>query len=294
MQLVSYNIQYAKGKDDRINIDRIATAIEAADIIALQEVERNWLRSNMADQPAAIVAKLPMHHWVYGPYFDVDASSVDATGKVLNRRRQFGVMILSRWPILSSRLHILPKFATDPIFNMTAGFLETVIACPGGPLRVYALHLTDVTPAERLVQIERLFEVVRRAPIEGGAWTGYDPAWQTEGGPSPMPSEAILLGDFNLLPGSPEYEALVGPMDRKFGYGRVNVSHRLVDAWVATGHAEEDGITFPAEPAKGHDLACRIDYAFVTLSLVGRLKKCWIDSAAQGSDHQPLWIELAD
>ena len=109
-----------------------------------------------------------------------------------------------------------------------------------------------------------------------------------------MPAEAVLLGDFNLLPSSPEYEALVGPMDRKFGYGRVNVSHRLVDAWVATGQAEESGITFPAEPAKGYDLACRIDYAFVTLDLVHRLKKCWIDNAAQGSDHQPVWVELAD
>jgi hypothetical protein len=32
-------------------------------------------------------------------------------------------MTLSRWPILSSRLHILPKYATDPLSNMVAGFL---------------------------------------------------------------------------------------------------------------------------------------------------------------------------
>lgn len=294
MRLVAYNTQFARGKDDRIDIGRVTAAVADADIVALQEIERNWRRSGMADQPAEIAARLPQHHWVYGPYFDVDASATDSAGKVDNRRRQFGVMILSRWPILSSRLHILPKFATDPIFNMTAGFLEAVIACPGGPLRVYAVHLTDVTPDERLAQIARLFEVLRSAPIEGGAWTGHDADWQTEGGPAPMPREAVLLGDFNLLPGSPEYEALVGPIDRKFGYGRVNVSHRLVDSWVATGHAENEGVTFPAEPTKGYDLACRIDYAFVTLDLVHRLKKCWIDSAAQGSDHQPVWLELAD
>lgn len=294
MRLVAYNTQYARGKDDRIDIGRITAAVAEADIISLQEIERNWQRSAMADQPAEIAARLPHHHWVYGPYFDVDASSAAADGKVFNRRRQFGVMILSRWPILSSRLHILPKFATDPTFNMTAGFLEAVIACPGGPLRVYSVHLTDVTPDERLAQIARLFEILRNAPIEGGAWTGHDPEWQTGGGSSPMPAEAVLLGDFNLLPGSPEYESLVGPMDRAHGYGRVNVSHRLVDAWVATGHAEADGITFPAEPAKGYHRGCRIDYAFVTLDLARRLRKCWIDGEAQGSDHQPVWVEMAD
>ena len=60
--------------------------------------------------------RLPKHHWSYGPYFDVDASKVAADGTVTNRRRQFGVMTLSRWPILSSRLHILPKFKTGAIF----------------------------------------------------------------------------------------------------------------------------------------------------------------------------------
>lgn len=294
MRLVAYNTQFGRGKDDRIDLGRIVDAVAEADIVALQEIERHWQRSGMADQPAEIAARLPDRHWVYGPYFDVDASSLDAGGKLQNRRRQFGVMILSRWPILSSRLHILPKFATDPIFNMTAGFLEAVIACPSGPLRVYAVHLTDVSPDERLVQIARLMEVLRRAPIEGGAWTGHDPDWQTGDGPMPMPAAAVLLGDFNLLPGSPEYESIVGPLDKKFGYGRVNVSHRLVDAWVATGHGEQDGVTFPAEPAKGYHLACRIDYAFVTLDLVRRLKRCWIDDDARGSDHQPVWLEMAD
>jgi len=24
------------------------------------------------------------------------------------------------------------------------------------------------------------------------------------------------------------------------------------------------------------------------------VSRCWIDHSAQGSDHQPLWVELAD
>src|SRR4051794_17725558 len=126
MRLVGYNTQFSRGRDGRIDIDRMVSPVQDADIIALQEIERHWQRSGETDQPAEIAARMPQHHWVYAPYSDVDASQVGAEGAVVNRRRQFSVMTLSRWPILSSRLHILPKFATGPVFNMVAGFLETV------------------------------------------------------------------------------------------------------------------------------------------------------------------------
>src|SRR5581483_5888303 len=132
------------------------------------------------DQPGEIAKRLPKHNWCYGPYFDVDASRIAADGTVTNRRRQFGVMTLSRWPILSSRLHILPKFKTGSVFCMIAGCLETVIAAPGGALRIYNVHLNDVSADERLAQLARLFEVLESAPREGGVWSGQDPNWQTD------------------------------------------------------------------------------------------------------------------
>jgi exonuclease III len=36
----------------------------------------------------------------------------------------------------------------------------------------------------------------------------------------------------------------------------------------------------------------RIDYTFVTLGLAARLKSCRIDNDADGSDHQPVWVEF--
>ena len=80
---------------------RTAEEIGGADIIALQEVDRHWERTDFADQPAQIGALLPDFHWIYGPPLDVDASSPSVSGKIHNRRRQFGDMLLSRWPILS-------------------------------------------------------------------------------------------------------------------------------------------------------------------------------------------------
>ena len=36
-----------------------------------------------------------------------------------------------------------------------------------------------------------------------------------------------------------------------------------------------------------------IDFAFVEASLAGRVGKVWIDGKARGSDHLPVWFELA-
>ena len=52
--LASYNIQYGTGRDGLYDLARAIEAVKDADIIALQEVERNWKRSGMSDQPAAI------------------------------------------------------------------------------------------------------------------------------------------------------------------------------------------------------------------------------------------------
>ncbi len=44
MKLVTYNIQFGRGKYDRFDLARIAKAVNGADIIAMQEVERFWNR----------------------------------------------------------------------------------------------------------------------------------------------------------------------------------------------------------------------------------------------------------
>ena len=51
MKLVSYNIQYGFGSDGRYDLARAARVVADADIIALQEVERFWQRTNEDDQP---------------------------------------------------------------------------------------------------------------------------------------------------------------------------------------------------------------------------------------------------
>ncbi len=45
MKIVTYNIQFGLGKDGRFDLEKIASEVDGADIIALQEVERYWQRS---------------------------------------------------------------------------------------------------------------------------------------------------------------------------------------------------------------------------------------------------------
>ena len=124
MKIVTYNIQFGLGKDGRFDLERIASEVDGADIIALQEVERHWKRSGYDDQPAQLGRILNTYYWAYGPYFDVDGSALQPDGRINNVRRQFGNMILAKTPILSTRLFPLPKSALRQRHNMVVVVFE--------------------------------------------------------------------------------------------------------------------------------------------------------------------------
>jgi len=231
VKLVSYNTQYGLGRDERYDLARIASEVCGADVIALQEVERFWQRSGTIDEPALLASHLPEHHWVYGANLDMDASYREPSGRLVNRRRQVGTMVLSRLPVASSRNHLLPKFATLTQHSIQQGALEVVIVTPrAGPVRFYSTHLSHLSAATRLPQVDALLAIHARAPAEGCAWCGGHPdpnAGWTEGEMPPMPADSILTGDFNFDWDTTEYERMVGPMSAK--YGRLNRATGFVD-----------------------------------------------------------------
>lgn len=290
MILASYNIQYGTGRDGRVDLARVAAAVAHADVIALQEVERFAARTGMADQAAELAALMPRHHWSYGPGMDIDASIVDADGRVTMRRRQFGNMLLSRMPLRAVRNHILPKYATVAQYSLQRCALEAVVEAPSGRhLRLYSTHLSHLGDGDRAPQLEALLEIHRRAPSEGAGWCGTrDDAGWTDGRQAvPMPREALVMGDFNLTHASPLYERIVGPMSPQ--YGRMTNPEGFVDCWVATGHREDEGVTCLSG---NHDHGQRIDFCFASASLAPLLRRAWIDPDAEGSDHQPVFVEL--
>jgi len=301
MKIVTYNIQFGLGKDGRFDPERIAREVDGADIIALQEVERNWQRSGNVDQPARLGEILNRYYWAYGPYFDVDASKPRPDGTIENVRRQFGNMILSKTPILSTRLFPLPKSALRQRHNMVVGVFEGVVQLQqDDALRIYNAHLGARSRHDRVAQIISIRDTIRRAPAEGGAWTGElahtlwedhgHTLWEEDATPPPMPESFVLLGDFNLEAKDPEYDYLVGPKDGDLG--RLSSKEEFIDTWVATGHDEGDGVTYSGGQSASDARDVRIDYAFVDQTMEKRILGAWIDEAAQGSDHQPYWLEL--
>ncbi len=290
IKLVTYNIQYSLGKDGAYDLERIVETVREADIIALQEVARNRSQAPDADQPGRIAELLPDFHWIYGPPVDLDASVRDADGRVINRRFQFGNMLLARWPILSSRLLLLPRMRTYGRPNPQCGALEGVIDYPGGALRVYCVHLNYLNGAERMAQLDYLMPKLLEVPREGGSQSGGPTLQWPELLDVPLSEDFVVLGDYNLTPDSPEYTRIVGEPD--YYYGSRIVAQHLVDMWVQAGHPPDEGITWYDE-SKNFQSGLRLDYGFVSAGLAEKVKSAWIDNKALGSDHQPTWFELA-
>ncbi|MCZ6579337.1 MAG: endonuclease/exonuclease/phosphatase family protein [Gammaproteobacteria bacterium] len=285
MKFLSYNIQYGKGKDGRVDMDRIVDEIDGADIVAMQELDRFWPRTEYADQVQQVTSAMPDYYWVYGAGVDLHADELSNHNK--GRRRQFGNLLLSRLPIISSRNHLLPKYgSTDPL-SLQRSALEATILCGKQLLRIYSIHLTHLSSQTRIPQINRLLKIHRNAVHEGFPVSGDLKAldWNDGVSDQTVPAEAILMGDFNLKPDSNEYLSLVGPVS-DYG-GHITSPAGFVDAWVQCGHDKMAGITTEVTGAPA-----RLDYCFVSTSLRHQIQTCRVDDQAQGSDHQPLWTEI--
>lgn len=306
MKLVTYNIRYGLGLDQCYNLERIANTVHGADIIALQEVERFWERSGMTDQPEVLGRLLKEYYWVYCPAFDMDASEIRKDSSILNRRRQFGTMLLSRWPIISSQMFVFPKLATTENFNMDTGGLECVIEAPSGSLRVYSIHLSAMNSRERLFQIDSLLALHHSSIRRGGAWTGNcaykDPTerkifkeggWTNNSQQPAMPNDTIIMGDCNHEAETKEYCRFVGEIDPLCG--RVIQSDLFVDSWtVAKRRISEVATSWwpdPPEREPGHGL--RLDYCFLSPGFSSKVEEVRVDLDAVGSDHKPYWVELS-
>jgi endonuclease/exonuclease/phosphatase family metal-dependent hydrolase len=291
MKLVSYNIQYGFGSDGRYDLTRAARVVADADIVALQEVERGWRRTDFDDQPELLGRLLPQHYWVYGPAFDMDGSAC-VDGRIVNRRRQFGTMLLSRWPIVWSRLHLLPMRRTVAPLNTQNPALECMIRTPAGPVRFLSLHLAHIGAEERLEQIAFLRNLHRHTPFQGGPWSGVDDEphrdW-THGETEPeSPLAAVWLGDFNCEPDSAEYRLITGTAPYHHGAAYLE---GFVDAAVVAGHEPGDLHTHVKE-IDGSIRKRRLDYCFVGSMLAPRVRSVGVGNDETASDHHPLFIDL--
>ncbi|MBS0549729.1 MAG: endonuclease/exonuclease/phosphatase family protein [Proteobacteria bacterium] len=283
--IATYNIQFGRGLDMKFDLDRTAGDVAGADIVSFQEVAQNWERNGGQDQAAELAGRLG-YHYVFGSGFNV-AARTKGGSKPDNRRRTFGNMVASRWPIESSRTFLLPKYALSTIYDLQRCIVEAVVVTPVGKLRIYSTHLSHISSGQRLPQIRSILQIIEEAPANGSAWDGtHTPDWTEDMDVPSLPEPALLMGDMNFTYQSPEYAAICGEMDPK--NGRVVRNTSLRDAWVAAGHREEDGISIHSQ----YSGDVRIDHMFVTPSVARHVKSMRIDGDAKASDHFPVFLEL--
>jgi endonuclease/exonuclease/phosphatase family metal-dependent hydrolase len=289
MKLVTYNIHYGVGLDGRYDVGRIADSVRGADVIALQEVSRNNPNNGGRDMVAELGEALPEYFAVYGSNFEANLGSRLENGRAITTTFQLGNMVLSKTPVHLSRNLLLPRSRSFDVMNFQRGALEALIEMPLGFIRFYSTHLDHRSPVERLSQIRFLRRRLLNYAIEGGALSGVAEVGLPD---LPCPEAFVVMGDLNMLAASPEYVELAGSPDHEFG---MPVTADLaVDAAARLAATDADLVTW-VDPKRPDDASRhkRIDYVFTSASLAKSLKRLWVDRQAVGSDHLPVWVEMA-
>jgi endonuclease/exonuclease/phosphatase family metal-dependent hydrolase len=217
IRVATYNIHAGAGEDGRYDLARTADAIRHlhADVVGLQEVDAYWgARSEWADTAQELADELNMRVF-FAPIYSLDPP---AEGQP---RREYGVAVLSRWPIVAAENHLLTRLSTvvpNPTPEPAPGFPEVVVEKQGARVHVYTTHLDyRADPSVRETQVDETLDVLA------------DDAGEAR----------VLVGDFNAEPAAPELAPLWSV---------------LTDSWSAAPPGAP-GLTYPAiTPTK------RIDY----------------------------------
>lgn len=272
--LLSWNIQYGKGCDGRIDLGRIADVSRSrgpVDVLCFQEVAQNYSEmggGDGVDQVAQLCALFPG----YQPHF---AAGVDALGPDGSRRR-FGNLTLSRLPVLDAAAHLLPRPAEPGVLHMPRVAILTLVETSAGPVRVLSTHLEFHSERQRLAQAERLcalhaeaVENERQPPAPGpGAYALL-----------PRAAGTLVCGDFNFELASAPYATMRAA---------------FADAWpLVHGTRPHDPTCGIFDRQQWKQGAHARDFWFVSPDLRGAVAGIAVDTTTDASDHQPVWLTLS-
>lgn len=281
MRILSWNIQWGRGLDGRVDLARSAAVAHECDpdVVCLQEVAVNH-----PDLPGGAAMNQP--EWLGGLFlgyesaYGVGSDLPDGLGG----RRQFGNLILSRRPILQVFRHLLPWPAEAAVPSMQRVAVEAVIDAPelpGKAVRVVTTHLEYFSAAQRGAQCAAL-----RALADAGWRHAKQPAAAAERDPPfmvlPRGEGCVICGDFNSPAGAPEQVALLAAGDAPAFRNAWEIAHPAVPPELTFGVHDRRYVTEPA---------C-YDLFFVSENLVGDVVDVRVDTGTTASDHQPVWLDL--
>ncbi|WP_245835758.1 endonuclease/exonuclease/phosphatase family protein [Virgibacillus ndiopensis] len=205
-RVATYNMHAGIGVDGKYDLDRIASAIRDmdADIIGLQEVDVHWGSRSQYDNTVQLLAeKLDMEYF-FAPIYDLEPAEEG------DPRRQYGIAVLSKYPILSAANRNITRLSTqdpNPEPKLAPGFLEAQVNMEGAHVWFYVTHLDYRSdPTIREMQVQDMLHVMAEHQYN------------------------VLVGDMNATPDSDELRPLF---------------HLLDDTW--NSKTMDEGYTFPAD-----------------------------------------------
>ena len=196
MRLATFNILHGRSTtDDRVDVDRFAAAVATlhADVLALQEVDREQPRSHHADLTAVAADAMgaEAHRFVAAIAGTPGATWMAATGREQPGTAEYGIALLSRYPVRSWQVIRLspipfrfPMWLPGPrkvivVDEEPRAAVIAVVETPHGELTVVNTHLSFV-PGWNRRQLRRL-----RRDLDA------------------FPGPLVLMGDLNMTPPTP-------------------------------------------------------------------------------------------
>src|SRR5471030_2775271 len=145
LRVLTYNIHHGEGMDGRFDLSRLAGVVTSIhpDLVALQEVDEGTERASGVDELAEL-ARLTDLHAVFGKAMDYWGG-------------EYGVAVLSRWPLLRTHNDPLPNLAEHE--PRTALTVEVAVGDGGPRIAFTSTHFDQARdPENRLAQARYLTE----------------------------------------------------------------------------------------------------------------------------------------
>lgn len=243
VKIMTYNIHGGRGGIEKEipaeeGLERVAQLVEKyrPDLLLVQEIEQGAERSRMIDEVQWLKQRLNYAHSAFAPAFE-------------KGEWKYGVALFSNIPgTISSTRHELFRGGEPGKWAEQRTALEATLEIDGVPVRVICTHL-GLDSEERANQVADLMKILGQ---------GKGPA--------------IVAGDFNAEPGSPELKPL---------------EDKLTDVLTALGIQRSKRLTFP----QGDQATSAIDGIFVSSEFEPVRGEVIVDMSS-ASDHNPVMAEV--
>jgi endonuclease/exonuclease/phosphatase family metal-dependent hydrolase len=205
LRVMTYNIQYGNE-----GIDSVIAVINAEkpDIVGLQELDVHWSERSKFVNQIELLAKGTGMQYRFAPIYQMPGTDPSKPP------REFGVGILSRYPITAFTNHMITRLSTqeeNPVPGKKPGFLDAMLDVKGTKVHVYDVHLDyRRDPQVRAMQVADMLQII-----------------------GDLKGPTLMFGDMNAHPDAPE----LAPLFQKFH-----------DTWPASNGP---GLTMPAKSPTG-------------------------------------------